>query len=309
MSERTPLSSPCDSTSRNGNLTISHRSAGRCQDDREQRQPQLVDQALVEQAANQVALPGIRMSLPGCCLRLVTSPMTSLVIRVEFCQSTACRVVETTSGAGVEELGKRVVGGGQVRPVGSHLLLGSPSHQHRVRRGHPLLDDPLHVGGEVGDGPRLRQLHNAVQGHERRGNDLPQSRPPQAGGLRRPCRWRSASAKVRPLATRARRSWSSAQGPIPCNRPSSASLIWVSCSARVPGRGKRAAGRAGEARLAGRLLVDRAGRRPWVLLVGRCRPVVVLLPVLRRGAAQLIGIPSKSRTPIQGQGRSPGATA
>ena len=44
-----------------------------------------------------MALPGIRMSLPGCCLRLATSPMTSLVIRVAFCQSTDGSVVETTS--------------------------------------------------------------------------------------------------------------------------------------------------------------------------------------------------------------------
>jgi hypothetical protein len=71
---------------------------------------------------------------------------------------------------------------------------------------------------------------------------------------------------------------------------------------RVPGRGKRAACRAGELgwEVACGLVVLLVGH--GFLLVGRCWRLIVLLPVLRRGAAQLIGIPSESRRPIQGQG-------
>src|SRR5215216_93165 len=71
---------------------------------------------------------------------------------------------------------------------------------------------------------------------------------------------------------------------------------------RVPGRGKRAACRAGEIgwEVACGLLVLLVGH--GLLLVGRCWRLDVLLPVLRRGAAELIGIPSESRRPIQGQG-------
>jgi hypothetical protein len=71
---------------------------------------------------------------------------------------------------------------------------------------------------------------------------------------------------------------------------------------RVPGRGKRAACRAGELgwEVACGLMVLLVGH--GFLLVGRCWRLVVLLPVLRRGAAELIGIPSESRRPIQGQG-------
>jgi hypothetical protein len=71
---------------------------------------------------------------------------------------------------------------------------------------------------------------------------------------------------------------------------------------RVPDRGKRAACRAGEIgwEVACSLIVPLVGH--GFLLVGGCWRLVVLLPVLRRGAAQLIGIPSESRRPIQGQG-------
>jgi hypothetical protein len=68
---------------------------------------------------------------------------------------------------------------------------------------------------------------------------------------------------------------------------------------RVPGRGERAACRAGEIgwEVACWLIMLVVGH--GFLLVGRCWRVVVLLPVLRLGAAELIGIPSESRRPIQ----------
>jgi hypothetical protein len=71
---------------------------------------------------------------------------------------------------------------------------------------------------------------------------------------------------------------------------------------RVPGRGQRAACRAGKIgwEVACSLIVLLVGH--GFLLVGRCRRLVVLLPVLRRGAAELIGLPSESRRPIQGEG-------
>src|SRR5215218_10700471 len=71
---------------------------------------------------------------------------------------------------------------------------------------------------------------------------------------------------------------------------------------RVPGRGKRAACRTGEIgwEVACSLLVLLVGH--GILLVGRCWRLVVLLPVLRRGAGELIVIPSESRRPIQGPG-------
>src|SRR5512133_3365126 len=71
---------------------------------------------------------------------------------------------------------------------------------------------------------------------------------------------------------------------------------------RVPGRSKRAACRAGEIgwEVACCLIVLLVGH--GILLDGRGWRLVVLLPVLRRGAAELIGIPSESRRPIQGEG-------
>src|SRR4029453_13165997 len=71
---------------------------------------------------------------------------------------------------------------------------------------------------------------------------------------------------------------------------------------RVPGRGQRAAGRAGEigGEVACSLIVVLVGH--GFLLVGRCWRLVVLLPVLRRGAAALIGLPGDSPRALPGQG-------
>ena len=101
--------------------------------------------------------------------------------------------------------------------------------------------------------------------------------PRVAGGeVERPCHYLprsfllfsngpSPSAKDRPLAARARRSWSSALGPIPCNRRTSASLSVVSCSRRT-NPAPASARRAGLARTLGRSLSrslpDRVSRPP-----------------------------------------------
>src|SRR5438093_3524034 len=141
--------------------------------DRVDQEPELVEEALTQQRTDKRGAPEDGDVLPGLLLEL--GDLSHDVLGDQLGVPPGDRL----HGRGdnklwgvVEVVCVRTVFGGLVRPVSGEDLVRPPAQQKGVRRGHPLAGHLPHFVCEVGDGPILRRLHNAVQRHHQRRNDL-----------------------------------------------------------------------------------------------------------------------------------------
>src|SRR3989441_8870228 len=141
--------------------------------DRVEQEPELVEEALTQQRSDKRGAPKDGDVLPGLLLEL--GDLSHDVLGDQFGVPPGDRL----QGRGdnklwgvVEVICVRTVVGGLVRPVSGEDLVRPPAQQKGVRRGHPLAGHLPYFVYEVGSAPILRRLHNAVQRHHQRRNDL-----------------------------------------------------------------------------------------------------------------------------------------
>src|SRR2546428_6058576 len=141
--------------------------------DRVEQEPKLVVEALTQQRSDKRGATKDGNVLPGLLLELGDLSHDVLGDQLGFSPGDGLK------GRGdnklwcfVEVICVRTVVGGLVRPVSGEDLVRPPAQQKGVRRGHPLAGHLPHLVCEVGSGPILRRLHNAVQRHHQRRNDL-----------------------------------------------------------------------------------------------------------------------------------------